>query len=440
MWCRGAGRRGVRSEWFGETEQGPMTTLLAIAILLSPPSPAVGAGDRQSAPSVGSELSQAPSGEAGATALQPFRVRLLDLGRDSAEAIPVDPHERDRARVQEVVAMAALRLGDLRRTERCAREITTWRRGSVYGELAAAHAAKGDRPEAERFIRAAQELGPRVLDWQRDRIRVGVARAQALLGEAERVRELEALVGDAERGKITATRAAKATPEQFAAMIEDVRKATASGSLDATANALETCIGLAAALDADEARWSEIDAVFGSVNGKIAREIYIGALLRLADVRLDDVELVAGARDQARALVARATAVRDEVRWAPESELPITASIARRIARLDGNDAGVAELERGLASFKANEERVANVFRAQALRPAAETMVDLGGRERAVEIFRWAIEAGALNPNARPRAEDLAQTCASLAVAGIEPDEAMWSRLGAIRAGLVDPW
>ena len=49
-------------------------------------------------------------------------------------------------------------------------------------------------------------------------------------------------------------------------------------------------------------------------------------------------------------------------------------------------------------------------------------------------------EGGALNPNARPRAEDLAQTTASLARSAIEPDAAMGKRRREIRAGLVEPW
>ncbi|MFM7259401.1 MAG: hypothetical protein ACKO3W_02240 [bacterium] len=418
-----------------------MTNLIALALFLS-----LAAQKETTAPSAPNAVTAAATAPNAAPEpatvpdLAAHRKQLLDLGRDAAESIPVDPHERDRARVQEVVAQAAITLGDLKRAERCAEQITTWRRGAVHGELAAVYAERGDRAEAERFMRLAQELGPRILDWQRDRIRVGVARAQAILGETERVRELEAVVNEAERGKITAARAAKATPEQFGAILEDVRRATASGSLDATAAALETCAELAALLDADESRWSEIDAVFTAANGKVARELYIGALLRLADVRLDDVAVHAAAREKASTLIAQAKAVRDAVRWATESELPITASIAQRMARAEGRDAGVAELERGVAAFKENEEHVANVFRGQALRPAAEAFVALGAHDRAIEIYRWAIEAGALNPNARPRAEDIAQTCASLAISGIEPDEAMWARLAAIRAGLTTPW
>jgi hypothetical protein len=81
-----------------------------------------------------------------------------------------------------------------------------------------------------------------------------------------------------------------------------------------------------------------------------------------------------------------------------------------------------------------------DVFRAEARRPAAEALAAMGAVDRAREVFAALIEEGAVNPNARPRAEDLALTAASLARAGIEPDEAMWARLRGIREGLVAPW
>jgi hypothetical protein len=84
--------------------------------------------------------------------------------------------------------------------------------------------------------------------------------------------------------------------------------------------------------------------------------------------------------------------------------------------------------------------RVADIFRAQPLCAAAEGYAALGDSPKALEVYKRAIEEGSRNPNARPRAEDLAQTCASMARAGVAPDEAAMTQLRAIRAGLGDPW
>jgi hypothetical protein len=70
----------------------------------------------------------------------------------------------------------------------------------------------------------------------------------------------------------------------------------------------------------------------------------------------------------------------------------------------------------------------------------AEAYAAMGDRAAALAVYREAIAAGVGNPNSRPRAEDLAATCTSMARADIEPDDALWARIRTIRDGLGDPW
>ena len=51
-----------------------------------------------------------------------------------------------------------------------------------------------------------------------------------------------------------------------------------------------------------------------------------------------------------------------------------------------------------------------------------------------------ALEAGATNPNARPRCDDLVATCLLVVELGLEPTADLLARARALRAGLVDPW
>ncbi|MGA1266734.1 MAG: hypothetical protein ACO32J_06105 [Phycisphaerales bacterium] len=67
-------------------------------------------------------------------------------------------------------------------------------------------------------------------------------------------------------------------------------------------------------------------------------------------------------------------------------------------------------------------------------------MVDAGDRDEALRIWRLALEAGALNPNARPRAEDLCLTCLSMVRSGVEPPADMRATIRSIRSGLKAPW
>jgi len=70
----------------------------------------------------------------------------------------------------------------------------------------------------------------------------------------------------------------------------------------------------------------------------------------------------------------------------------------------------------------------------------AKGYATLGDQAKAREIFALAINEGAINSNARPRAEDLAAACADLATMGVEPGEELWARMAEIRAGLRAPW
>jgi hypothetical protein len=64
----------------------------------------------------------------------------------------------------------------------------------------------------------------------------------------------------------------------------------------------------------------------------------------------------------------------------------------------------------------------------------------MGNTAAALSVYAKVIEAGVENPNSRPRAEDLAATCCSMAVHAVEPDPRLWSRIRSIRDGLGDPW
>ena len=84
--------------------------------------------------------------------------------------------------------------------------------------------------------------------------------------------------------------------------------------------------------------------------------------------------------------------------------------------------------------------RIIYADRAAALRPIAEGYARLGDRDRALELYKRAVEEGVANPNSRPRANDLAATCASLAVVDLEPDAELMARLREVSEGLGDPW
>jgi len=366
---------------------------------------------------------------------QSMQDELLVWGFGAASAIPSDPHLRDKAAAQENVALAAIQLGLTTRAAGFANGMENWRRGSVYGQLAIEAAKAGRADAVKTYATLAEDSLAGAEDWQRDRVLVKLAQAHAWLGDEATAARLEKGVGEAEVGKVAAVNAARAKPEDFDAQLAILAKSIATKDLDVSRNAFEAAAQLAKLAGTDDARWTKIEEAIAGASVKIPRDIKMEALLRLSDVRSE-----LGAKDAAKALIAKAVAMRVGAVWMLDSEVPISASIARRLFAA-GDIAGArAELDSGMASFEANKAKLPDVFRAQALCPAAEAFARIGETARAKAVYDMAITESQHNPNSRPRAEDLARICASIARSGIEPDPEMVARIRACVGGLKAPW
>jgi hypothetical protein len=93
-----------------------------------------------------------------------------------------------------------------------------------------------------------------------------------------------------------------------------------------------------------------------------------------------------------------------------------------------------------LGVFDTERANILGVDRARALRCIAETYQTVGDSTTALKVYERAVEEGAANPNAKPRAEDLTATCCSMALHGVEPDAKLRARLNEICEKLGDPW
>ena len=78
-----------------------------------------------------------------------FQIKLLDIAFESATAIPVNPHLKDRSKAQENVIETCLRLDQPKRALAYIEKIENWRRGLCYANLAFYYAKQGYNKEAQ---------------------------------------------------------------------------------------------------------------------------------------------------------------------------------------------------------------------------------------------------------------------------------------------------
>jgi tetratricopeptide (TPR) repeat protein len=377
--------------------------------------------------------------------LATFQLELLELAFDTATAIPVYPHIKDRSRAQEAVAAACLKLDQPNRAFGYIERIDNWRRGAGYADLALYYAQHGLREKAQMCLDMANQVANKgnqndanenvSQQWRTDLIKVKIAQTQVLLGNIERAMVYEANMVESQTGKVAAVVAMAGEPNSFDEQVKTLEELIARGNFDITRNTLDAYAQLFSRFYADTNRRSMIEDKMKVSYGKMPVYIRIDFLGKLAGFAImrNDAKKAIELINEAQSLV-------DGYTWPLEYQIPTAAKLTGLRFRAGDKEKAKSDANVLLALYDANSAVIVNIYRAGALRPLAEAYQMMGDRETALSVYKKAVKEGIENPNSRPRAEDLSATCCSLALYAVEPDSELWSQMHQIRKGLGEPW
>jgi hypothetical protein len=367
--------------------------------------------------------------------LAPTRAELLDRAFAAASRIPDPAHTRDRCRLQEEVVDACLRLDLPVRAAGCARGIDNWRKGVAFAEIGLWCARRGLEGEARGFIEVARSSAKGDQGWQDDRVRVGIGRVYAALGEERLADSLEAGVVEAERGRVAEIRVDALEADDLDARLAALGAVVAEYSFDLSRNALAEYTALLRRFGGDPATRERILADMRLAWKDMPVIAQLDAMGSLADTAV-----AIGALDTARILCDEADALIDGSAWLPEDKPGTLARFAELRHRSGDTRRARERLEAALACYDETEDAIVDIWRAGALRPIAHAFFTMGEHGSSHDLYNRAVEVGSLNPNSRPRAEDLCRTCLSIADCGLEVRPELLARVREIAAGLSDPW
>ncbi len=371
--------------------------------------------------------------------LAAWQAELLDLAFGAASAMPVQPHIKNRSRAQEEVVAAALELDQPRRALGYVEKIGNWRRGAGYADLAlycARHAAVSDvQPCMDLARKVAEAGGEDSQDWQRDRILVTIAQAHVALGQESQATELDSGVAASEAGKVDTARAMTIDASGFDEQLAGVQAIVAAGNFDQIRTALETCAQLFDRFYADAERRARVEAEVASATARIPFRVRIELAIEMAGFATDHADPT-----KALQLLDGARALLDGGQWTAQDRITLLARLAEARHGAGKPAEARTEADAALALFGARRSDIVDIDRAGVLRPIAEALQAMGDTAAARAVYAKALEEGVVNPNSRPRADDLVATACSLAVHGVEPDAALLKRLHEVRDNLRDPW
>lgn len=331
--------------------------------------------------------------------------------------------------------MACLRLDQPSLALTFSEQISDWQKGSCQAELALYCAQHGNVKAARHFIALAETAANAAEDWRRDVINVKLAQVHLVLGDAAKAQHLESGVIEAEQGKVDQIRAAQSLDKDFGATVEKLNANIATGTFDLLKNSLDAYARLYGAHYADAERRALIEEKMISSWETMPILHRIELLNQLATAALDHDD-----KPKALALVNDAQALFESHEWPAEHRVSVASPIITLRHKSGDTEKAKADAQVALASFDQNRQLIFDIWRAGALRPLAETFLAIGDVDSARATWSKAIEEGAINPNSRPKAEDLSATCTSMAVSGFEPSEELWKRIQEIKGSLSDPW
>ena len=383
---------------------------------------------------------------AGDASIDPYRVDLLKLGFAGVTKMPLDPHIKNRSRPQNRVVVACLELEQPKLALELAEQVANWRQGSCYAEVAHYLASRGVTDGVPAMLAVAEKhvqdmlARPDEQKWRIDTIRARLSAAYGVRGELEKAELTARDLEPSELEFLVIARCHTIEDKDFGEGLQLV------DPLLKTPRQAQKLAGLAAAkvlydrFFADDRRRAQLTemVISNTTTGpRLPRDLLIYNYLDFAMVAIDH-----GATEAAKPWVARASKIKDERSDIGEYAVQLTCRLGA-VRFLAGEEKeGRLAIDTALKMYDGFVARnqIVNIYRAKALRTVAEALVLVGDKDQALDVYRRAVEAGVENPNSRPRATDLADTCISIAKNAVKPDTALMTRLREVADALSDPW
>lgn len=366
---------------------------------------------------------------------------LLGRAFEAASKLPEVPHLKTRGRLQEDLVEALLEVGGpVAQAQEWTDRISNWRGALGAAAISVYLAREGDEQAARAALEAARSLEAELTDsteqgWRRNRVRARIALAYAILGDKATAAAIQARMDATEGGMLSVYAASVLDPELIEVQAEQLFELAAAGTSDEARFALEA-----------------VSVFYGRVHGdeELRNKLFAGLLEHWKQVplvpRIELLDLFArgDVENGAPALaVAKIDRIEEMVRTNKvllEDQVALRARVALLRGLAGQGEAGVAMADEALAKYDEVRESINSIWRGRALRPLAEAYASLGQRMIASDLYERALAEAVVNPNSRPRVEDLVKISISITRSGIEPTRSLEQGLERVARGVGEPW
>lgn len=368
--------------------------------------------------------------------LPAWQSELIETAFETASAMPVKPHIKDRSKAQAAVAEACFKLDQPLRALEYIDQIKNWRRGRGYADYAFYSMRSGVTNEVMNYLDLADQIA-RIADqdWRRDRIKVRISQTLLLMGHEDRAKPFYSHIEASESGKVERVAAMLCDVPGFDDQLADLEAMIATEQYDLMVNAMKAAAQLYKQFYADTERRDRVETMLRDSWESLPAVTRIELMEGLAESSLDK-----GDAAEALKWVNEARDLMDEHEWPAEYHVPMIAGLAALRFECGEADAARRELAAARELFDEKEAEIVNIYKADALIPVAEAAAVMGNPDLARTVYALALTKAVENPNSRPRAEDLTAACLSMVLHEVEPGETLRAQIRDVQSNLGDPW
>ena len=373
--------------------------------------------------------------EPAPSATSDWRGPLLDQAMRVASSPEGKSHAKIKSRLQRDVAACALEIGMTDRALAIAATIHDWREGEVLALVAQQLVRSGDRDQAKLCIARAADIASRTDGWRKERTQAEIGLALALLGDVDAARRFGGQLPQELTGRVEAELSGQVSLEELDRQCDAYDRAIATGSFDVVRSGIDGYFAVWERVPADPDRRGRAERAIRAALSGLPLDLQIQTRIHLAD------SLAAtGDRTAALAELEAAEKLLGQFQFTNDIRGAIMRDLASAWLRQREPARARPLIVTAVKAYKDAPTAMVDIDRADYLRPLAEALARLGDPDEARAVWTLALEAGAVNPNARPRAEDLCLTCLSMTRAGVRPSDEMNRTVESIRSGLKAPW
>lgn len=390
------------------------------------------------------------------SSLSPDQRKLITKAADALLLLPDMPHERNRNRELGTLVELLIASNDLQRAEHYRKQLTNWRAAQLEVSAATKYVQSGNSERAEELVAEVESIANTVIgmkagtivatgehadylerydDYRLDRIKVALAAYYWAKGDKASAKQWSENVLPAEQAPFIKMQAEALAEDDYEGALAINETLARGETFEGKKLAIDGMVQLFGLYYAEEQKRQALRTLIDELSPPMPVMFRIEWLhhMAIAAFGQGDEEAAEQFYHEASVLIANSE-------FRPKLFFPMKASNIITAYRLNYQDDALEAAGLLFEKYKESEQRIVDINRADALCPIGEAYAYMKQEDSAEQVYLYALDQAVINPNSRPRLEDLNLIVISLIEYDVSLTPGLHEKIDGLVSSLGSPW